>query len=158
MLKREVWPAMADDSRKLTEAQREALRLVAQGYRSKEIARRLGVTYYAVNRRIERGVEISGAKDRYEAARMITAEEAGMCEPLAQEPLHLESPSQDAIVVAPDEPGAAGYPWPWLSSQRGRSLTKRDRVLWAMVGLPVIIMLSWGVFLSGVGALDVIKF
>jgi DNA-binding CsgD family transcriptional regulator len=149
---------MADESRKLTEAQREALRFVGQGYRSKEIARQLGVTHYAVNRRIERAVEIMGAKDRYEAARWLMAEEAGMCERIAHEPLHLDFDGSDANEDVPESTGALGYPWPWLVARRGRVLTKRERLVWSMVGLPLVIMFVWGIFLSGVGALDVVKF
>lgn len=148
---------MGDESKRITEAQRVALRLVAQGYESKEIARRLGVGHHAIDKRIERAVRVMGATDRKEAARMLAIDESSTYERTAYEPSDLGFPPSDAIVTPSDGAGATAYPWPWLNSRRGRILTKKERVLWALIGLPVIIMLAWGIFLSGVGALDALK-
>lgn len=61
---------------KLTEAQREALRLVMAGYQSKEIARELGIGVDAVNKRLAAAKTVLGASTRFAAARQLTAFEA----------------------------------------------------------------------------------
>ena len=61
---------------KLTEAQREVLRLVMAGYQSKEIARELGVGVDAVNKRLAAAKTVLGAPTRFAAARQLTAFEA----------------------------------------------------------------------------------
>jgi DNA-binding CsgD family transcriptional regulator len=148
---------MAEWSHKITDAQRVALRLAAQGYESKEIAPLLGVTYHAVDKRIERAVRVMGATDRKEAARMLMLEENQTYERTAYEPSDVEIPAPQAIVGVPNGIGSSDYPWPWIISRRGRRLTRSERLFWAVVGLPVIIMFTWGVFLAGIGALDQIK-
>ena len=59
----------------LTEPQRECLRLVATHHNSKEIAHLLGVSPSAVDKRIERAVQILGARSRFAAARALAARE-----------------------------------------------------------------------------------
>lgn len=148
---------MAEESFSITAGQRAALLLVAQGYESKEIARQLGVGHHAIDKRIERAMRAMGTTDRKEAARMLLSAADATYERTAYEPSDIAIPAPDAIVPGSDGAGAMAYPWPWMSSRRGRSLTKKERALWALVGLPLIIMLVWGIFLSGVGALDVLK-
>jgi DNA-binding CsgD family transcriptional regulator len=65
-----------DAVEKLTEAQREALRLVMAGYQSKEIARELGIGVDAVNKRLAAAKTVLGASTRFAAARQLTAFEA----------------------------------------------------------------------------------
>jgi DNA-binding CsgD family transcriptional regulator len=60
----------------LTEAQREVLRLVSEGYKSKEIAHRLGIGVDAVNKRIAAAKSTLGAPSRFAAARQLAAFEA----------------------------------------------------------------------------------
>lgn len=60
----------------LTEAQREVLWLVSEGYKSKEIAHRLGVGVDAVNKRIAAAKLTLGAPSRFAAARQLAAFEA----------------------------------------------------------------------------------
>jgi len=148
---------MAGESRKITERQREALRLVAQGYDSKQIGRMKGLSPFAIDKRLERAAKTMGAADRREAARMLMQDEGETYERIAYEPADVEIPVPDAIVAVSDSTAASGYPWLWFVSRHGRLLSKRDRLLWSLIGLPLLIMLVWGIFLSGVGALDVIK-
>jgi DNA-binding CsgD family transcriptional regulator len=61
---------------KLTEAQREVLRLVMAGFQSKEIARELGIGVDAVNKRLAAAKTALGAPTRFAAARQLTAFEA----------------------------------------------------------------------------------
>ncbi|WP_019833043.1 helix-turn-helix domain-containing protein [Sphingomonas sp. PR090111-T3T-6A] len=77
---------------RLTEPQREALRLVARGFESKEIARILGISPYAVDTRVTRAVRILGATGRKEAARQLSAFEESTYEPLVYEPPYADIP------------------------------------------------------------------
>ena len=84
-----------DAAARLTEAQRECLRLVMAGYKSKEIAFELGIGVDAVNKRLAGAKETLGASSRFAAARQLTAWEAGsgghslVSQTLAVEPDHL---------------------------------------------------------------------
>ncbi len=62
---------------KLSEPQRECLRLVLGHHNSKDIATRLEVSPSAVDKRIERAVQILNAASRFAAARMLAAHDAG---------------------------------------------------------------------------------
>lgn len=65
-----------DAVEQLTEAQREALRLVMAGYQSKEIARELGIGVDAVNKRLAAAKTLLSAPTRFAAARQLAALEA----------------------------------------------------------------------------------
>lgn len=143
-----------DPLEKLTDPQRDVLRLVWRGYDSKEIGRQLGVSHYAINRRIERAVQILGARHRREAARLLAEHEGATCERIACEPLHLPESPEFAMVERPDKATDGSFPWPFATSGRSDGLGVRERLFWALLGIPIVVMLAWGVFLSGVGALD----
>lgn len=59
----------------LTEAQRECLRLVYAHHNSKEIAEIVGVSPSAIDKRLERAIQLLGASSRFAAARMLAVEE-----------------------------------------------------------------------------------
>jgi DNA-binding CsgD family transcriptional regulator len=103
---------MADEPKIITEAQRVALRLVAKGYESKEIARQVGVGHHAIDKRIERAVRLMGASDRKEAARMLMLEESSTYERTAYEPTDMDFPGSDGIVPPSDSAGVTAFPWP----------------------------------------------
>jgi DNA-binding CsgD family transcriptional regulator len=67
---------MADSFERLTDAQRECLRLVFTHHSTKEMAVLLGISPSAVDKRIERAVQIIGASSRFAAARMLVESEA----------------------------------------------------------------------------------
>lgn len=71
----------------LTEPQRECLRLVLQHHNSKEIAVILGLSPSAVDKRIERAVQLLGATSRFAAARLLARSEGGAYERLPCEPI-----------------------------------------------------------------------
>ncbi len=100
----------------LTEPQRACLRLVATHHNSKEIAHLLGVSPSAVDKRIERAVQMLGARSRFAAARALVASEGNMaaetdpaaerqtsdrlpCDPFDLPPARVPQPE-----TAPDEP------------------------------------------------------
>jgi DNA-binding CsgD family transcriptional regulator len=80
---------------RLTEAQRECLRLVMAGYKSKEIAHTLGIGVDAVNKRIAGAKETLGAPSRFAAARQLATFEA-------REPDH--SLVSQTLAVEPEAP------------------------------------------------------
>lgn len=66
----------ADPIARLTDAQREVLRLVMAGFKSKEIAYQLGIGEDAVNKRLAAAKTALGAPSRFAAARLLAAHEA----------------------------------------------------------------------------------
>ena len=140
----------------LTDRQREVLRLVSQGFESKEIARALGISHFAVNQRIERAVRALGARNRKQAARLFAEWDDETCERITREPIQLEAEPKSDWMALPDET-RRGFPWPFATPGRYDGLGKNQRLFWALIGIPILIMLAWGVFLSGVSALDVLK-
>ncbi|WP_293965533.1 helix-turn-helix transcriptional regulator [Sphingomonas sp.] len=65
------------DLQRLTEAQKECLRLVIAGFRTKEIAHRLGIGVDAVNKRLAGAKAALGSPSRFHAARLLASHEAG---------------------------------------------------------------------------------
>lgn len=68
--------ARDDAIARLTEAQREVLRLVMTGHQSKEIALQLGIGVDAVNKRLAAAKSLLGAPTRFAAARWLADHEA----------------------------------------------------------------------------------
>ncbi|RYG88968.1 MAG: LuxR family transcriptional regulator [Alphaproteobacteria bacterium] len=62
---------------RLTERQKECLRLVGQGYTSKEIGRRLAISPATVDNHIRPSLEALNVDSRAEAARLLLAAEDG---------------------------------------------------------------------------------
>lgn len=80
----------------LTEGQRAALRLVLKHHNSKEIAAIFGVSPSAIDKRIERAVQVLGVATRFEAARLLDEEENGAASPAAGR--MMDSPAAPAVV------------------------------------------------------------
>lgn len=79
---------------RLTDAQRECLRLVLTHHSSKEIALQLGVSPSAIDKRLERAVQILGAGSRFEAARLLGMSEVeAPYERMPSERIDLPDPS-----------------------------------------------------------------
>jgi DNA-binding CsgD family transcriptional regulator len=57
----------------VNERQLDCLRLVAQNYSSKEIARQLGISRFTVDQRLRIACQKLGANSRFEAARLVAA-------------------------------------------------------------------------------------
>jgi DNA-binding CsgD family transcriptional regulator len=94
----------------LTEAQRACLRLVLSHHNSKEIAAIVGVSPSAIDKRIERAVQILGVGTRFEAARRLQDHE-GPATPAAT---YERLPSEPIDVPIPPFPTAddrATEPW-----------------------------------------------
>ena len=97
----------------LTEPQRACLRLVATHHNSKEIAHLLGVSPSAVDKRIERAVQVLGARSRFAAARALASVESSG---IADQPMSERVPCDpiDLPPAASASPSSGqGEPW-WL--------------------------------------------
>ena len=89
----------------LTEAQRECLRLVYAHHNSKEIAEIVGVSPSAVDKRIERAVQMLGVSSRFAAARMLAVSEGLTAyERAPSEPFDLHETANSAPSTDPDGP------------------------------------------------------
>ncbi len=169
---------LADDRvEQLTEAQREVLRLVAAGLGSKDIARELKRSHHSIDRRIERAMHSLGAANRYIAARLVIEAEGRTYDPLARASSHLFQPTEAVNLSGPDDamdrpadgqarvdestasPSlSASFPWPFPTRGDGRAvLDRKTRLAWALFGIPVLVMIAWGLLLAGIGALDTLK-
>jgi DNA-binding CsgD family transcriptional regulator len=95
----EVDPASPFTS--LTDEQLEALRLVRDGFTSKQIAQQLNISRWAVDQRVDRARARLAAADRAEAARMLTAWERKIAsERFVREPQSLPDNVETANIVA----------------------------------------------------------
>lgn len=89
----------------LTEAQRECLRLVYTHHNSKEIAEIVGVSPSAVDKRIERAVQLLGVSSRFAAARILAVSEGRETyERATSEPFDLHESATVAPSTDPDGP------------------------------------------------------
>jgi len=87
----------------LTEAQKQCLRLVDQHMTSKEIARKLGVSHYTVDQRLDSARRKLNAQSRKDAVRIFMAmEEEVLSEPFVYEPQN----------IAPESGAHIPYPLP----------------------------------------------
>jgi len=162
---------------RLTDKQRECLRLVYAHLSSKEIAPRLGVEPGTVDQYIKTAMRILGVADRRAAARMLAEHEAGARQPLVYQPSGIAligdpvmfGPStggrheaRSGEVMREDPAMFQVNPTPSLDSLRlplpirkGRpsDLSPLVRLGWILV-LLILIALAFGIFLAGFEALS----
>ena len=149
---------------RVTEPQRECLRLVLTRRNSKEIAQALGISSHTVDKRLERAIAALGATSRFDAARMLGEHEAGA--PSAYEPFVYETPdivppAGSDMVGASEELALKGgsqdaiASWLPIRPRGGRhnSLSKWQRLAW-ICAIPVALavavgMLGFGLSVAG---------
>ncbi|WP_052215917.1 helix-turn-helix domain-containing protein [Sphingomonas sp. ERG5] len=99
---------MSDDRLdQLSARQRECLRLVGQGKRTKDIARLLGRSHHTIHRDIENATRLLGAATRFEAADRLRDPVGGDDEPFVNEPRDLVAP-RDFTAHRPSQPPPVG--------------------------------------------------
>ena len=170
-----VAPAPVHDRRmiasrfdRVTEPQRECLRLVLTRRNSKEIALALDISSHTVDKRLGRACATLGVTSRFDAARLLAEHEGAPVPPAAEtyETLVYQSPD----VVPPAEPvkvdvtealtasgGGDAAPATWLPIRppggRVNALSVRQRLLWIMTipaALAVAVgMLGFGLSVAG---------
>ena len=98
----------------LTEAQRACLRLVLTHHNSKEIAALLGVSPSAIDKRIERAVQVLGAGSRFEAARLLQRHETAG---------DLDTPAEPRVMpsATPEPRAASDAAWSTAASALRKS-------------------------------------
>lgn len=103
---------------RLTERQKGCLRLVAQGYTSKEIGRYLGISPATVDNHIRLSLEVLQVESRAEAARLLTAAEAN--QPLTSQAQTLAEPRIPMAIEVPTDRPSRWWHWlvPPLGGQR----------------------------------------
>jgi DNA-binding CsgD family transcriptional regulator len=84
---------------RLTGRQTDCLRLVGQGYTSKEIGRRLGISYSTVNNHLQAAVHLLEVPGRAEAARKLIEHEQRLGHEMPRQPDALAEP-----ICQPDDP------------------------------------------------------
>lgn len=162
---------------RLTEKQRECLRLVYAHLSSKEIAPRLGVEPGTVDQYIKAAMRALGVSDRRAAAKLLAEHEGRTVQPLVYQPLDVAVVS-DAVMFRPSTEGRrkavsggamredpAGFellPAPTSESLRlplpirgakPSDLNIAKRVGWIFL-LILLIVLAFGFFVTGVEALS----
>jgi DNA-binding CsgD family transcriptional regulator len=152
----------ADPFARVTEAQRECLRLVRTQRNSKEIAQQLGISPFTVDKRLARAIATLGVTSRFEAARLLSEhEQEPAYERLAYQTTDIVPPDQTVEVAGSEELTSVGgdrgaqIPWLPLRPQGGRhnSLTVWQRLAWiGMIpaGLAVAVgMLGFALSVTG---------
>ena len=146
---------------RVTEPQRECLRLVLTRHNSKEIAQTLGVSPVTVDKRIGRAVGTLGVATRFEAARLLAQHESGTYQPLVYQPPDIVPPAESDKVAGSEAlpPGsdsdAAEAAWLPLRRRGDRynTLTIWQRLLWIFTipaALAVAVgMLGFGLSVAG---------
>ncbi|MCP1468880.1 DNA-binding CsgD family transcriptional regulator [Sphingobium sp. OAS761] len=100
---------MADTLPPLSEGEKQCLRLVAQGFNSKEIARQLHISEHTVDQRVRTSLRKFGVPSRKEAARLFVLSgdrqpQNGTYQPLIYQPKPLApDPDPASSLVQPDE-------------------------------------------------------
>ncbi|MDM7957527.1 helix-turn-helix transcriptional regulator [Blastomonas sp.] len=145
----------------LTEAQVNCLRLVAEGYTSKEIAKRLGLTPMTVDQYLHRAKTIVGAPDRRAAARRVFDPQSGR----AFKPFELKTPAvaeQSKVMSLPGAPSEGpqdtaaasqwqarlGYP-PLGGIRSDLDAPQKTMVILRIAGLSLIYILAFVLVLGG---------
>ncbi len=101
---------MAETLPALNEGEKQCLRLVAQGFNSKEIARQLRVSEHTVDQRVRTSLRKFGVPSRKEAARLFVSfdqrsPQSDTYQPLIYQPERLASDPEPASSLAqPDKP------------------------------------------------------
>lgn len=161
---------------RLTDKQRECLRLVYAHLSSKEIAPRLRIEPGTVDQYIKAAMRTLGVSERRAAARMLAEHEAQTARPLVYQPLDIAQIGEPAMFVAsfegrqapsggamreeqakfeilpPTPPAAFHLPLP-IRGGRPHDLSPVKRLGWILL-LVLLTALSFGVFVTGFEALS----
>lgn len=156
-----AFPPASDRFVRVTEPQRECLRLVLSRRNSKEMAQALGISPVTVDKRIARACAVLGVTSRFEAARLLAEHEAGTYQPLVYQSPDVVPPSDFVKVGVSEELAPAGGDdadrpaWLPLRPKGGRynTLTVWQRLSW-ILAIPVVLavavgMLGFGLSVAG---------
>lgn len=108
---------------RVTEPQRECLRLVLTRRNSKEIAQALGISSHTVDKRLERAIAALGATSRFDAARILAEHEGGVSS--GRSP---GTPYEPFVYQSPDIVPAVGSGMLAVSEELARRGGSRDAI------------------------------
>ncbi|HEX8639686.1 MAG TPA: helix-turn-helix transcriptional regulator [Allosphingosinicella sp.] len=166
--------SVAEDIARLTPRQRDCLRLVAQGYVTKEIARQLGISDLRASKDIDGAMRKLGVSRRIEAARLLAEHEqrgvnvipggvvtlADGVEVEASRPRSRGGVPAQVLRESREEPGRASVQappdlgWPLRRrGGRGNVLNLWQRVIWIVL-LTAAALIGFGTLASGIGSLS----
>lgn len=135
---------------RLTERQRACLELVAMGFTSKQIARKLGISHSTVDNHILAATQILGVADRREAGRLVSM--AGQELPRQAEPLteHEKSSIVDMqeALQQPRHTGLKLLP-PVGGSLNEQSLGNKTIQIVSLAFLSTLAVISMALLISG---------
>ena len=152
---------------RVTEPQRECLRLVLTRRNSKEIALALGISSHTVDKRLERAIATIGATSRFDAARLLGEYEgiapapAATYEPFVYQSPDIVPPAQSDMLGVSEGlaqgGGSRGAIAAWLpirsKGSRNNTLSPWQRLAWIgmiPVALAVAVgMLGFGLSVAG---------
>ena len=156
------------DFERLSDYQRDCLRRTFRHQTSKEIARDLGKSKYAIDQAIERAVRTLGASSRIDAARALAAHE-GTSDRITGDPVHLANPTP-SVATLPVAAGDDGGPIVEAAVDlRGQSPVNRStpfrlplrrhgedgntlgigtRLIWLLI-LPLAMAIAFGMLANG---------
>lgn len=148
-------PSPANDRRlidpaveRLTERQKDCLRLVAQGYTSKEIGRKIGISPATVDNHVRAALDTLQVESRAEAARLLTAAETD--QPLTSQPQPLAGTLSGAAIDAVS--GPARHWWQRMAPPLGGSrnnLAAEAKIFAimrvAVLGFSILMILTIGI-------------
>ncbi|WP_241231056.1 helix-turn-helix domain-containing protein [Sphingomonas koreensis] len=133
---------------RLSERQKDCLRLVARGYTSKEIGRQIGISPATVDNHVRAALDTLHVEGRAEAARMLVAAEAS--QPLTSQPQPLVQTTFDAAIDVVSGPSRRW--WQKVVPPMGGSRNslgveaKLFAILWvAVLGFSSLMILTIGI-------------
>ncbi|MEN3749147.1 helix-turn-helix transcriptional regulator [Sphingomonas sp. HF-S3] len=141
---------------RLTERERDCLRLVSRGRSSKEIGAELGISHHTVDLHLRRAIRTLGASDRRDAARRLEAEEGGQIpyQQLSTQPQAIAEPPPITAISPPIRTDRQPrFRVPFLRQGRQyNDLTSAQRIGWtfAIAALMLIVIAN---FFNGLAAL-----
>jgi DNA-binding CsgD family transcriptional regulator len=141
------------DSRfeRLTDGQKECLRLFHARWEVKDIARHIGRSPVTVNQRLAAARQHLGVNRSVEAARLLNEHEGGLYDPPIYEPEIVAEPQPDG---APTLERTAGFPLPFPTRGRPRNdLTFAGKLVYSLV-LSAIIALVFGGSIAALSGLS----
>lgn len=164
------------DFDRLSDYQRDCLRRTFRHQTSKEIARDLGRSKYAIDQAIERAVRVLGAASRIDAARAL-ADHEGASDRIAGDPIGLAAlpgggPGHaaaagygtlpgDSLIGhnrQPDVNPRSGFRLPLRrQGEDGNDLSIRARIGWLVV-LPVAMAIGFGMLANGLKLISDVVF
>lgn len=138
---------------RLTEGQKECLRLYHARWEVKDIARHIGRSPVTVHQRLAAARQHLGVARSVEAARLLFEYEGGVYDrPIYREEIMAEQPSAGAL--AP--PGTSGFPVPFPTTGRPiNDMTLAGKLTYSLVLAAVVILVFGGAIaaLSGLSEL-----